>query len=163
MMALFWKLFSGGRVFSSLITILAELQGAFMLDYHESFSKENTRSLKLILLVTNDVQVGSFLRRVIDKETRYHIFLACHEQQALQVIQEVRPDLFLLDYELVERSGFELYEQLHAAKGCEDIPALLSPLRMRLSPPHVAYPFLNDREPSPELESFLSTIEELLV
>jgi hypothetical protein len=161
MMPFSWKRIARRRRFSFLVTILAALQGAFMLDSHQSFSQETTRSLKLILLVTKDAKIGSLLRQVIDKETKHHVLLACHEQQALQVVQEVRPDLFLLDYELVERSGFDLYERLHAIKGCEGIPALLSPLRMRFA--QMKYPRLEGGEPSPELDRFLSTIEELLV
>lgn len=126
-------------------------------------AQETTRSLKLILLVTNDAQMGSFLRQVIDRETRHHLLLACHEHQALQIVQEVKPDLFLLDYELAESNGFELYERLHATEGFEGIPALLSPFRIRFSAHQVKQPLLEGREASPELEGFLSTIEELLV
>jgi hypothetical protein len=161
-MTICWTRFSERRLFSLLITVVAELQGAFMLHSHESFSQEKTRSLNLILLVTTDVQVGSFLQEVIDRETRHRVLLASYEQQALRVVEEVKPDLFLLDYELAEKSGFELYERLHAARGCADIPAFLSPLRRRFAP-HVKQPALDTRELSPELEGFLSTLEELLV
>ncbi|WP_220201210.1 hypothetical protein [Reticulibacter mediterranei] len=133
-----------------------------MLHSHESFSQEKTRSLHLILLVTTDVQVGSFLQQVIDRETRHRVLLAFHEQQALRVVEEVKPDLFLLDYELVEKSGFALYEQLHTARRCADIPAFLSPLRKRFAR-YVNLPSLEARELSSELERFLSTLEELLV
>ena len=161
-MAFVWKRFAERRVFSLLITVVAELQGAFMLHSHESFSQEKTRSLHVILVVTPDVQVGSFLQQVIDSETRHRVLLAFHERQALRVVEEVKPDLFLLDYEQIEKNGIELYEQLHAARGCADIPAFLSPLRRRFAR-HVKHPSLEARELSSELEHFLSTLEELLV
>jgi hypothetical protein len=99
-MTICWTRFSERRLFSLLITVVAELQGAFMLHSHESFSQEKTRSLNLILLVTTDVQVGSFLQEVIDRETRHRVLLYSYEQQALRVVEEVKPDLFLIDYEL---------------------------------------------------------------
>jgi DNA-binding NtrC family response regulator len=161
-MAFFWKRFAERRVFSLLVTVVAELQGAFMLHSHESFSQEKTRSLNLILVVTTDVQVGSFLQQMINRETRHRVLLAFHERQALRVVEEVKPDLFLLDYELVEKSGFQLYERLHAARGCADIPAFLSPLKRRFAR-YVKHPSLEVRELSSELDRFLSTLEELLV
>jgi CheY-like chemotaxis protein len=44
---------------------------------------------------------------------------------ALNVVEEIIPDLFLLDYHLPVMNGLELYDKLHTIKGLEDIPAIL--------------------------------------
>lgn len=46
--------------------------------------------------------------------------------EALQVIKEVTPDLFLLDYHLPQMNGIELYDRLHATKGLERVPTIMT-------------------------------------
>ena len=132
------------------------------MEHRNVFSKENARSLKLILLVVNDAKAGSFLARVIKREMAHHVIFASHEQQALNVIQEIKPDLFLLDYALVSKGGFELYDRLHAAEGLEAVPAILSDISTRFVCRSLRKQYLRGGEKSPELEDFLRMIQELL-
>src|SRR5690242_986255 len=96
-------------------------KGATMFEHHKLFPIEETRPLKLILIVVDDRMVGSFLVKIIKSETPYHPILAFHEREALKMIQEIKPDLFLLDYGSLKRDGIDLYEQLHAIEGFEGI------------------------------------------
>jgi CheY-like chemotaxis protein len=133
-----------------------------MLEHRNLFSEENTRSLKLILLVVNDVKVGLFLARVIKREMMHHVIFASHEFQALKIVQEVKPDLFLLDYKLVSKGDFKLYDRLHATKGLEEVPAILSDISTRFSCHDLKQWCLGDEEKSSELEDFLHLIQEIL-
>jgi hypothetical protein len=65
-----------------------------MVEHLNSSPEENTRSLKLILLIVNDAKVGPFLVRVIKRETTHHVILASHEHQALKMIQEIKTRSF---------------------------------------------------------------------
>lgn len=133
-----------------------------MFEHHKAFPNEHTRSLKLILIVVDDLMVGSFLVRIIKSETPYHPILAFHACEALKVIQEMKPDLFLLDYGSLKRDGIDLYEQLHAIEGFEGIPAILSNIKQRFPRSWLQNRSLRGSEHWFELDSFLRSLEEML-
>jgi PleD family two-component response regulator len=133
-----------------------------MLEHLNLSPEENVRSLKLILLIVNHAKVGPFLVRVIKKETRHHVMLASHEHQAFKVIQEIKPDLLLLDFELVWKDGFQLYERLHATEGLKHVPVILSDISTRFVCHSLRKQYLRSGEKSSELEDFLHTIQEVL-
>jgi PleD family two-component response regulator len=133
-----------------------------MLEHYNSCSGENTRGLKLILLVVNDERIGSFLVRVIRKETAHHVMLAAHEQQALKMSREIKPDLFLLDYELDSGDSFALYDQLHTTKGLEEVPALLWHISTRFPRHGLKQQYFRNGKKSAELEEFLHALQEVL-
>lgn len=134
-----------------------------MLEYQESFPEKTSQTLKLILLVVKDATIGPLLKGVIERETKYHVLLAFHKHRVLQIIKEVKPDLFVLDYALLDRDGFDLYDRLHATKALEGIPALFSPLSTRFPLHLLKKQYLRDAEKSSELECFLYVIQEILV
>jgi CheY-like chemotaxis protein len=133
-----------------------------MLKHHDSLPEHNTRALKLILLVVHDELIGAFLARTIKREMTHHVLFATHEHQALKVAQEVKPDLFLLDYTFAWGDGFALYDQLHATGGLEEVPALLCNISARFPRQHLKKLYLSDGGRSAELENFLHTIQEVL-
>jgi PleD family two-component response regulator len=137
-----------------------KLRGVFIL---ENLSPEEVSSqLKLILIVVNDAKVGSFLAQVIKNETMHHIILATDEQQALKIIQEVKPDLFILDCKLSNIESFELYDRLHTTEGLESVPAILSNISTRFPRRSLKKRYIKGRDKSSELENLLHTIEEML-
>jgi response regulator RpfG family c-di-GMP phosphodiesterase len=81
-------------------------------------------SSKLILVVEHNLDFGALLVQTIQRKTPHKAILATNGRRALNVIQHLQCDLFLLDYHLPSMNGFELYDRLHATKGCESIPAL---------------------------------------
>ena len=76
--------------------------------------------LKLILVVEHDLDFGVCIVQAIKQKTPYKAILATSEITALNIVQHLQCDLFLLD----SMNGFELYDRLHATKGYEGIPAL---------------------------------------
>ena len=129
----------------------------------ENLSPEDISSpLKSILMVVNDAKVGSFLAQAIKKETTHHTILASDEHQALKVIQEVKPDLFILDCKLSNIDSFELYDRLHATEGLESVPAILSNISTRFPRRSLKKRYIKGREKSSELENFLQAIQEML-
>lgn len=133
-----------------------------MLEYNGLFTDEYVRSHKMILMLVKDAKIGSFLLRVINQERKYHAFLVSHEHQILQVVQEVKPDLFVLDCELPEGRRFDLYDRLHVIKGLENIPAILCDFSTRFSSRQKNWQELQDYDEPSELESFFYTIQEVL-
>lgn len=94
-------------------------------------ANENTPSqgkyanMKTILIVEDDAAIGDLFVEVISQETPHRAILVADGTRALNIIEYIKPDLFLLDYHLPGMNGIELYDRLHATEGLEDIPAIL--------------------------------------
>jgi len=80
---------------------------------------------KTILIVEDDPAMGSYLVEAIHQETAYHPLLVSESRRALEVVKQIRPNLFLLDYHLAGMNGIELYDHLHTTTGLEAIPAVM--------------------------------------
>lgn len=81
--------------------------------------------MKTILIVEDDALIGDFLVAAISGETPHRAVLVADSTRALEVLQQTKPDLFLLDYHLPGTNGLELYEQLHSMDGLGSIPTIL--------------------------------------
>jgi CheY-like chemotaxis protein len=117
-------------------------------------------AIKTILVVEDDVDVGEFFVLALQQETPYQSFLVPDGLEALKLVATIKPDLFVLDYQLPSMNGIELYDHLHSIQGLEDVPALFMSANLptgELKKRRVYYikkPF--------ELEELLQTIEALL-
>ena len=78
-----------------------------------------------ILLVEDDEEIGHFLVVAIEQETAYTPLWVVTGHDALRVVQDHRPVLFLMNYHLPSMTGLQLYDQLHALAGLEAIPAIM--------------------------------------
>ena len=85
----------------------------------------NRATEKTILIVEDDTFISEVLVLVITQETPYQPLYAPDAFQALVKINEVKPDLFLLDYHLPRMNGIELYDRLHATQGLEHVQAIM--------------------------------------
>ena len=90
-----------------------------------AFSAKGSRE-KTILVVEDDTSIREVLVVVISQETPYHALIVPDGFQALNVIKDITPNLFLLDYRLPRMNGKELYNQLHTTKGLEHIPTIMT-------------------------------------
>ncbi len=87
-----------------------------MPDDKELFSPNANTIEKPILIVEDDTAIGSFLIEAIEQETVHQALLATDGYEALQIVDDIKPGLFLIDYSLPYLNGLELYDHLHAAK-----------------------------------------------
>ena len=121
---------------------------------------EKTAIVKSILVVEDDVGIGSFLTQAISQETPHQAMLVTDGFQALNAIRSIKPSLFILDYQLPRMNGIELYDKLHATQGLEDIPAIL--ISARLPKQDIEKRKILGMSKPLELDEFLYTIEVLL-
>ena len=98
---------------------------AKMPDDKELFSPNANTIEKTILIIEDDTAIGSFLVEAIEQETAHQALLATDGYQALKVVDDIKPGLFLIDYSLPYLNGLELYDRLHATKKLEHVPALI--------------------------------------
>ncbi len=92
---------------------------------HES-TMNNHSIAKVILIVEDDAAFADFLCRAIASETSHHAIHVFDSNQALNTLQEVTPDLIILDYHLPNMNGIELYDLLHAKQELEHVPTIMT-------------------------------------
>ena len=117
-------------------------------------------SIKTILVVEDDVGIGSFLAQAISQETRHQALLVTDGFQALKTVMDIKPSLFILDYQLPRMNGIELYDKLHTIDGLDNVPAIL--ISARLPKKEIDTRHITGLSKPLELDEFLHTIEELL-
>jgi len=121
---------------------------------------EENSTVKTVLVVEDDTGIGTFLIQAIQQETHYQAMLVTDGFQALKVVSNIKPELFILDYQLPRMNGIELYDRLHVVPGMEQIPAIIVSARL---PRHEIEKrkIIGISKPL-ELDDFLQTIEHLL-
>ncbi len=93
-------------------------------------SSKPDENVKMILVVEDDAGIGSFLVQAITQETPYLALLVSDGFQALNAVANVKPSLFILDYQLPRMNGIELYDRLHTTKEMEHVPAIIISARL---------------------------------
>ena len=126
----------------------------------EELAGEDHSIIKTILVVEDDANMGEFFVQALQQETPYQSMLATDGFEALKIVRSIKPNLFVLDYQLPNMNGIELYDHLHATEELRNVPALFmsanAPVR-ELEKRRVYYlkkPF--------DLEELLQKIDELL-
>jgi CheY-like chemotaxis protein len=131
-----------------------------MMDTRPRSSVNDQTDVKTIFVVEDDEEVGTVLVLTLLEEGPYQALLVTDGFQALKVVHDLKPSLFLLDYQLPGMDGITLYDRLHAITDLADIPTIIisANLPMRaLQERHLiglAKPF--------ELDRLLHTIDLLL-
>ncbi len=95
-----------------------------MSDQHLS-SAEGQISMKTVLVVEDDEDIGELIVQAIDLETPFRALLVTDGFQALKKVNNLKPNLLLLDYGLPDTNGIKLYDTLHAISGLEHVPAIM--------------------------------------
>jgi DNA-binding response OmpR family regulator len=107
------------------LTHSMRLRGGEMLAKQRPLAEEQHTTRKVILFVEDDPNIGEFLLMAISQETPYQALLAASGERALEIVQHIKPSLFVLDYYLGTMNGLCLYDRLHAQQGLEAIPAII--------------------------------------
>lgn len=117
-------------------------------------------SVKTILVVEDDIDIGSFIVLAISRETKYFAYLATDGFQALKVTHDLKPDLLILDFQLPHMNGIELYDELQARKELAGIPTIM--ISAHLPTQEIAKRKITGVKKPFELHELLGTIEEKL-
>jgi CheY-like chemotaxis protein len=90
---------------------------------------EDSSTVMSILVVEDDEDLGQFIVQAIHDETPYQALLATDGFQALKITTTLKPTLFLLDYNLPDMNGLELYDKLHSMEALKNVPAIFMSAR----------------------------------
>jgi CheY-like chemotaxis protein len=115
---------------------------------------------KLILLVENNWVISVVLTQMMMQKTGYRMAQMTDGVAALKFIKHIKPDLVILDEQLPDMSGLELYERFRTLHETQSMPVLL----VGGSPPDVK---MDDRhlvmmQKPLDLDEILKAIETLL-
>jgi len=128
----------------------------------DQLPKGEQTAVKTILVVEDDMDIASFLSLALSQETSYHPVVVTDAEQALAMVTHTPGDLFLLDYTLPRMSGIELYDQLHAKKELEAVPAILFTASLAKHQEVIEQRQIIGLGKPIELDELLSTIERLM-
>jgi CheY-like chemotaxis protein len=79
---------------------------------------------KTVLVVDDEIDVVEFLSQLLE-DNGYRARRACDGVQAMERIEEERPDLILLDLQMPNETGTGLFRKLHDKKEYRDIPIVV--------------------------------------
>ena len=79
----------------------------------------------VIVVVEDDEEIGTLLTELIQEQTTLEVQHHVTGNQALQVVSEALPQLFILDYNLPDMSGLELHDRLHTFEHLRTVPTLV--------------------------------------
>lgn len=114
-----------------------------------------------ILLVEDDEDVGDFIKQALNEELPHSVLYVTDASHALQVVQSIKPVLFILDYQLPGINGLELSDRLHALDEFRAVPTLLISANL---PPRKAIdqPYLSFLAKPFDLADLLQAVKQLL-
>ncbi len=115
---------------------------------------------KITLIVEDDTSIGEVLVYAISQATPYTALTVTDGFEALEIIKGVKPDLFILDYQLPRMTGIELYDRLHCLQGLENIPTIIMSANLPESAIRQRH-LIGIKKPF-ELDELLDTIEKLI-
>jgi DNA-binding response OmpR family regulator len=115
---------------------------------------------KTIFLVEDNLAVSKILQRTIEAYTSHQVVHLPDGATIFEKINEYKPDLLILDYELPGKNGIELYDLVHATKGCEHIPVII--ISAELPQKQVASRNLTALSKPYKISALLQMLEKLL-
>ncbi|MBN1312979.1 MAG: substrate-binding domain-containing protein [Anaerolineae bacterium] len=93
---------------------------------YQKMSSEEGKTEKVFLIVDDDPATLELHMRIVQSRLGEHQILKAHNgREALEVMQEQRPDLVLLDLMMPELDGFGVLEAMREKEGLRDIPVIV--------------------------------------
>jgi len=131
-----------------------------MTQSNEQATMEAHTQVKTILLVEDDIHIGEVLVQAISQETPFIAILVQSGDDALNIVKNVKPNLFILDYQLPRMNGIELYDKLHAIMELTRVPAIM--ISAQLPTKELKKRNMKGMNKPLDLDDFLQTIEQFL-
>ena len=116
--------------------------------------------VKTVLIVEDDIHIGEVLVQAIVQETPFIAMLAQSGDEALNLVKNIKPSLFILDYQLPRMSGLELYDILHTNADLAQLPAIM--ISAQLPVKELQKRNIKGMNKPLDLDDFLQTIEQFL-
>lgn len=79
---------------------------------------------RIVVVVEDDKPIGELLAGVINEEEGYRAIHVTRPSEALRAMEQIKPDLLVLDVGLPGMSGLELYDRLHEDERLRSVPVM---------------------------------------
>lgn len=79
---------------------------------------------RIVVVVEDDKPIGELLAGVINEEEGYRAIHVTRPSDALRAMEQIQPDLLVLDVGLPGMSGLELYDRIHQDQRLRDVPVM---------------------------------------
>jgi DNA-binding NtrC family response regulator len=116
--------------------------------------------VKTVLIVEDDIHIGEVLVQAIVQETPFIAILAQSGDEALNLVKNIKPSLFILDYQLPRMNGIELYDILQTNADLAQLPAIM--ISAQLPVKELQKRNIKGMNKPLDLDDFLQTIEQFL-
>jgi DNA-binding response OmpR family regulator len=93
---------------------------------------------RIVVVVEDDKPIGELLAGVINEEDGYHAIHVQRPSDALLTLEQVKPDLLVLDVGLPGMSGLELYDRIQQDERLRDVPVMFETAVSREHAPEFA-------------------------
>lgn len=131
-----------------------------MIPSNEQTSGDVHAQVKTILVVEDDIHIGEVLVQAITQETSFIAILVQDGDSAFDTIKSIKPNLFILDYQLPRMNGIELYDELHAITYLQQVPAIMISARLPIN--ELKKRNIKGMNKPLDLDEFLQAIEHFL-
>jgi CheY-like chemotaxis protein len=81
--------------------------------------------VKVILVVSSNGDRKASFIRLLANEPRHYAKVVTSGSDALNFVKHIKPQLLMLDYDLPDMNGIDLYELLLEAQQMADVPAII--------------------------------------
>jgi PleD family two-component response regulator len=98
-----------------------------------------------ILVVANDPKFLKFLEMALKLEFECVVLSVTRGRNAVETAEHIKPNIFIIDYHLIDLNALELSHRLHNIKELESIPTILlnSPITFLNDPQRYHTTFLS--------------------
>jgi DNA-binding response OmpR family regulator len=91
---------------------------------HEGMVTSGNGRERIVIVVEDDKPIGKLLADAINDEDGYRAIHVTRPTDALHAMEQVEPDLLVLDVGLPGMSGLELYDRLHRNTRLRSVPVM---------------------------------------
>jgi CheY-like chemotaxis protein len=127
-----------------------------------SKSREKAAPIKTILVVEDDTGIAEFLSLAIAQETPYYSLVVADGSEALRIMQQITPNLLIIDYRLPQMNGIELYDLLEQTEGPKVPPTIIESASIEKLEKELKERHLVGLSKPLELGDLLQMIEQML-
>jgi DNA-binding response OmpR family regulator len=83
-----------------------------------------TNNERIVVCIEDELEMIELVKLILGRHN-FQVIGAVGGQQGLDKIQEVNPDLVLLDLMMPEMDGWEVYQKMKASESMRDIPVIV--------------------------------------
>jgi DNA-binding response OmpR family regulator len=109
------------------VSLVNEKEYAVIMSIQRTLSspKLNTPHKTTILIVEDDDAIGDVLKDILTMEPGFRAFVAKNAQDAFTIMRTITPQLVLLDYQLPDMNGVELFDRMRRIGEFARIPIII--------------------------------------